>query len=73
MDYSLGNHRYDMILGCDILSELDIDLYFYKNKIIVNRVAYKGCTVLMKDISKINLNASSDWIKDKIFRNEKLW
>ena len=44
MDDSWGNHRYNMILGCDILSELKEYLRFSIITIRVNGGAYEVCT-----------------------------
>ena len=68
-----GRHRYDMIIGCDILSELNIDLCFSYNTIRLNGGTHKGCTAPMKDVSKINVNVSSDCIKDESFQKKELW
>ena len=48
---SQGNINYKMILGCDILNELQIDLCFSKNTIIGNGGAYEGCAAPMKDVT----------------------
>lgn len=45
---SQENHRYDMILGPNILSEIKIDLFFSDNIIRGNEGAYKVCTTLME-------------------------
>ena len=68
-----GKHRYDMILGRDILSELKTDLCLFKNTIKGNGRTYYGFTVLIKEISNINCNASSNWVNNEIFWNEYLW
>ena len=70
MYYLQVDHKYNMILGCDILSKLNIDLCFSDNKIRGNEGSYKGCKTQMKDVSKINFNASSNWIKDEIFQSK---
>ena len=62
-----------MILGRDILYELNIDLCLSDNTIWVNVGTYKGCTASTKDVSNINFNSSSDFIKDRIFYNAELW
>ena len=49
------NHRYDMILGRDMLSELKLDLCLSDNTIRINVGTYKVCTFPMKYFSKINL------------------
>ena len=54
---------YDIIIGCNIFSELNIDLFFSNNNSRENGGSYKGFTSTMKDISKINFNISSNWIK----------
>ena len=66
---SVKKLRYNMILGYDILSELKIYLCLFKNTIKVNGGTYKGCKDPMKDVSKINLNLSSDSIKYRRFSN----
>ena len=53
-----GNHRYDMILGREIMSKLRIYLCFSNNKIRGNGGTYKGYTAPMKVVSNINFNAS---------------
>ena len=58
--YLQGNHKYYMILGRDILSDINIDFCFYDNKIMVNGGLYKVYTSPMKYISKMDFNASSD-------------
>ena len=62
-----------MILGRDILYELNIDLYLSDNTIWVNGGTCEGCTASTKDVSDINFNSSSNFIKDKIFCNAELW
>ena len=59
-----------MIIGCDIFSELKIDLCFSYNIIGVNGGAHRGCMDTIKYRSKINFNASYNCSKDKIFWNE---
>ena len=54
VDYLQGNHRYDMILGRDILSELKIDLCFSDNTIKGNLGTCKGSKSPIKDGLKIN-------------------
>ena len=65
-----GNRRYNMIIRRDILSELKIDLRFSKNKIQVNGGACEVYTAPMKDVSKINFNASYNCSQVEIFQNE---
>ena len=43
-----GNHRYDIILWRDILSKINIDLYFSNNTIRGNGGAHEGCIASMK-------------------------
>ena len=73
VDGSQGNHRYDMILRCDIFPKLKIYLYFSDNKIIGNGVVYEGYMSPIKYVTKIILNKSSDCRKEKIFWNKELW
>ena len=62
-----------MILVRDIFSKLKIKLSFSKIQIKGNRGTYEGCMAQLKDITKIKLNASSDWLKKEAFWNEELW
>ena len=50
VDESQGKHKYDMILGRDIFSELKIVLYFYNNTIWVDGGAYEVFTSMMKSV-----------------------
>ena len=52
-----------MILGQDIWSEMKIDLCLYKNKTSKYGGACEVCMPPMKEISNINFNPSSNWIK----------
>ena len=70
MDETQGNHGYNVVLGCDLFSELKKDLFLLNNKIRINGCVYKGRTDPMKEASKINSHASSDWLKDKRLWNE---
>ena len=70
---SQENHGYNMVLGRNIFSELNIYICFYKNTIRENGGTHEECTAPMKDISKININSSSDWLKETIFQNKELW
>ena len=65
-----GHHRYDMILGCESFPEPNIYLYFPNKTIRGNGGAYEGFNTSMKEVSEINLNSSSDWIKYKTFWNK---
>ena len=67
------NHRYNMILGSEIFPELIIDLYFSDNAIRVNGDAHKECIAPMKNLSRINFNTSSNWLKEERYQNEDLW
>ena len=58
VDVSQVNLRYDMILGRDIFSELQIYLCFSKNTMRGNVAVYEVFNGLMKDVPNINLNAS---------------
>ena len=52
-------HRYYTIVGYyDIFSETNTNLCLYDNTTMGNGSAYKVCTTLMKEFSKINFNAS---------------
>ena len=57
---SLGNHRYDIIIGHDMPSKIKLDLCFSKNKMSGNRGTCKVFTEQAKDVSTINFNFSSD-------------
>ena len=70
---SLGNHRYDIIIGHDMPSKIKLDLCLSKNKMSVNRGTCKGFTEQTKDVSTINLDFSSDWLKYENFLTEELW
>ena len=59
------NSRFDMIIGRDVLLELNLDLCFSDCTVKGNGGGYKGCTVTMKDTSNLR--------DDAIFRNEGLW
>ena len=73
VDESRVNHKYNMILGRDILSEIKIYLCLSRNTIKGNIGAHKGCMSPMKDAFKNNFNTLSDWINNKIFWNKELW
>ena len=55
MGESQGNHRYGMIIGCDILSGLIIYLCLSDYTIRWKRVAYEVCTNQIKLILKTTL------------------
>ena len=57
MDVLQDTNRYTMILGQDILSEINIELCLYDNYIRGNGSAHKGCRTPMKDASKIKFNS----------------
>ena len=59
MSDSQGNHKYDMILGHDKLSELQIYLCFSNNTIRVNGGMYEVCTSQIKYITNITPSAQS--------------
>ena len=65
-----GNHKYNLILGNDIFSELQIDLCFSDKTIRVNGGAYEGCTSPMKDFTTMMSSAHSH---DYTFNYEELW
>ena len=48
VDNPQGYKKYYMILGCDILAELNIGLCFYNNTIRENGYAYEFCTSSIK-------------------------
>ena len=73
VDDSNGSHGYDIILGRDILSELNIYLYLSGNSIWESEGTCKVCTVPIKYLSKIHFNSSYDWLKDKSFWKKELW
>ena len=70
VDNLQSNHRYDIILGLDILSKLKIDLCLSNYTIKVNWGAYECCMTPMKDVKKLNRKTSSNWINKKIFQDE---
>ena len=49
---SQGHHTCNMILGCNILSKLNIDSCFSDNSTRVNVGVYKGCTAPMRELKK---------------------
>ena len=56
-------HRYYIILGRAIFSELKIDLCLSGIIIRGNVGAYKGFMASMKEFWRINFNTSFDWLK----------
>ena len=62
MDDSQRNARYDIIVGRDLLSGLQLDLCFYYYTIGGNGGTYEGCAVSM--------NYPSDLSNDARFRDE---
>ena len=70
VDYSQGNHKYNMILRYYILSELQIDICLSDNTIRGNICVYAGCTAPIKYVTNINFNASSAWTQDESFWKE---
>ena len=60
---SQGNYGCDRMLVHDILSKLNIDFLFSENTIIEIGGVYKGFAAPQKDISKINFNAASNFLK----------
>ena len=69
-DESQGNHKYKMMIVCEIFFKLQVDLCFYDNKIRSNGVAYTGYKTQMKDVTIINFYPSSTWLQDEAFRNK---
>ena len=65
MDDLQGDHKYNMILGRDIFSKLQIYICLSYNTIIGNGGAYEGFTNPMKDMTNINFNASFAWLHEK--------
>ena len=59
-----------MILGRDILYELQIDLYFSDYTIRVNIRYYKGCTTPVEDVNKTYSITTTEHLKDESLRNE---
>ena len=57
--------QYDIIIGQDLLSELQLDLCLSDYTIRVNVGAYERCTISMKDPYGLRNDAS--------LRDEKLW
>ena len=56
-----------MILECDILYKLNIDLCLSNNNIGGNVCVYEGYTDQKKDVLEINVNSSSNYLKEEIF------
>ena len=67
MDGLQGNYRHKMILECDILYKLNIDLCLSNNNIGGNVCVYEGYTDQKKDVLEINVNSSSNYLKEEIF------
>ena len=67
LDELQGNHRYNIILGHNILFKLKNGLRFSDNTTRLNIGAYEGCMAPMKDVLDISFNTSSEWHKDEIF------
>ena len=59
MGYLQGNHKYDIILGRDTFSELQINLCSFNNIRRGDVGAYKGCTAPMKYMNNSTINTSS--------------
>ena len=64
VDELQGCHRYDMILGRDIFSKLNIDLCFSNNTLRGNWGAYKEWTALIKGILKLISNNGYQYNKE---------
>ena len=62
-DYQV-THSYYMILVQNMLSELNICLHLSDNTIRVNVGVCERFIAQIKDISKISLKFSSDWLRD---------
>ena len=70
VDDSQGNYKYNMILGSDILSKLQIYLFLFNSKIGVNEGTYKAFSNPMKDVMNITTSARAH---DNNFWNKELW
>ena len=73
MDDSQVTRRYDTIIGCDILSELNIDSCFSDNTIRGNGVTYEGYTAPIKHVSKLILTRHLIGLKVKYFIMKHYW
>ena len=49
------NIRYNMIVGRDLLTALELGLKFSENIIIIGEGTYKGCSSPMADLSNYDL------------------
>ena len=65
-----GNIKHDIMLRQMFLSKIKIDLCFSNYTIMVYGGAYEVWNAPIKDSSKINFNASSDWLTEKMFWDE---
>ena len=61
------NGRYNIILGRDLLTALEIYIKCYENFIIGDKQPYEGCLALMVDIS----NYDFTFITDKMVKREE--
>ena len=68
---SQDTHRYYMILGHDIFSQLNIDLCFSNNTIRGGEVTYKGCNATMKKIENLILTKHLIGFKTNCFGKHK--
>ena len=58
-----------MILGWDVLSELQIYLCFSGYDIWGNGGVCEGCTTLMKDVNKVCVITPTEQLDDEMFRH----
>ena len=67
MDDLWENARYNMILGQDFLSEIQMYLCFshYTNR--ESGGTYKECTTSMKDVNKVHIRMTTEQLEDKRF------
>ena len=70
MDDSQVNGRYDMILGRDVLSELQIYLCLSDYTIRVNGGACEGCTTTLNFFNKGYVIITTDHLNDERFWDE---
>ena len=72
VDDSQGNHKYDIILGREIFSGLQIYPCFFNNNIRINGGKLKVCMVQMKDMTDINFKVSSACPNEKKYWKKEL-
>ena len=70
MDDWQENSRHDMIIGRDLFSELQIDIFFSYYTIMVNGGKYEGCTASTRYMNNSCVRIPFNQLDDTIFRGE---